>query len=146
MMMMMMMSSMLIFRDLNTEMFVVLKVDKKQETLWKGVETFPAFSSHKLENTLPPVLYFVLFFLFSAEVDLECQTVGFSMRLERCWGGEGFLKLFSYLPNTSDGVHRCLCVVWWFSQAALIQDDLKETENLEVNTWSFINFPTCVLV
>lgn len=60
MMMMMMMSFMLIFRDLNTEMFVVLKVDKKQETLWKGVETFPAFSSHELENTLPP--FFILYF------------------------------------------------------------------------------------
>lgn len=141
------MSSMWIFRDLNTEVtryilsWSVLedvccelkkwtKVDKKKETLWKGAETFPAFSSHKLENTLPP--FFILYFFFFFSVLKLTSNVRLWVS---AWGWKGveeekgFLKLFSYLPNTPDGVHRCLCVVWWFSQAALIQDDLKETKN-----------------
>ena len=70
------------------------------------------------------------------------------MRLERCWGGEGFLKLFSCLP-------ACQTLVMERTGAFVLFGDLVrrfwsrttlKVQTLEVNTWSFLSFPACILV
>ena len=166
MMMMMMTSSQWIFRDLSMEVtcwigsgrfllcFELKKwtnVDlkkKKEEHFGKELKRFLLSHLTSKKTLFLHIIFFCTFFLFSAEFDLECQTVGFSMRLERCWGGEGFLKLFSCLP-------ACQTLVMERTGAFVLFGDLVrrfwsrttlKVQTLEVNTWSFLSFPACILV
>lgn len=121
------------------EIFVVLwteKVNKrwfkkeKRGTLWRGAQTFPTFSPHEQENTFPPYYFFLYFFSFQCWIWPRMSDCRFQHEVGKVLRRRRFSKavqLPACLPDTCDGAHWCLCAVWWFSQAVLIQNDLKGT-------------------